>query len=343
MGRWLIDGFDLSTVATGVSNRAAGWQMPGKRGDNQELPGLDGAVFTPNKPAQQGQLPLKMWVLGCLPDGTFPTNVSRRMVCRDNLERLSAIFADSSALREVTRIESAGYGTVNAFTNPRSEDTVAGGAGYRNLVTNPAQRAQSPREARRNTFPDPSLTGKGALAKVAENIYPDALNKTARSATPPNVYANHWTTTSYEVPHNFDPTTSLANLWVEAASTSAAVYKYATPMKGTQALGITLTGALAAAASLGRRTPMAFTGSSISFRAKMRRKNTGTAARSVACRILWYDANDVQVGATAWTANQTVPTGLGWGDLQAHPHAGWHPDGHAVLRRVPHRGGVDVR
>ena len=54
MGKWLVDGVDLSTMATNVRNRSAGFRTPGKRGENIEIPGRDGARWVPNKPASQG-------------------------------------------------------------------------------------------------------------------------------------------------------------------------------------------------------------------------------------------------------------------------------------------------
>src|SRR3954466_10889077 len=115
---WEIDGVALSTLAFNVVTRAAGWKVPAKRGENLTIPGRHGAQWLPNKPFEQGSLALTMWVNGATEDGLLPTERSSYQQCRDNLDKLTALFAQSHRLLEVTQISGSTFGLQNLMTNP---------------------------------------------------------------------------------------------------------------------------------------------------------------------------------------------------------------------------------
>jgi hypothetical protein len=315
VGRWLIDGVSLSSMAMNVRNRSAGLARAGRRGDNQVVSGQDGSSFVRNKPLAEGTVGFQMWVQGCLPDGTMPTQQSRQMVLRQNLEGLLSLVSDPSDLQEVTRIESAGYGAQNVFTNPRCASGTPALLGYRNWVSNPRQETQETREARRNLLPDPEFTARTSQL-YAVNCVPDPQNRQYRSATKTAVAGNWWGMSNFEAAQGFTAGTAWSS-WVEAAGVTGRVQPVTvTPVLGTQAFVLTATAALAANASLGRRTPATIpAGASMSFRCKIRRWAAGTTTRQVQARMLWF-TGATQTGASGWGPVVTLPTSVSWVDLE---------------------------
>jgi hypothetical protein len=155
---WLIDDVNLSTLAFNVEQRSAGWKVPAKRGDNLVIPGRDGAQWVPNKPFDVGSIVLSMWAVGATEDGLVPSVGSQTQI-RANLDKLTALFAQSQRLLNVVQISSQAYGVRNYFLNPSFGATQGSDAvTYTNSIPNPSARGVDDDVQMTNLFPNPNAS-----------------------------------------------------------------------------------------------------------------------------------------------------------------------------------------
>jgi hypothetical protein len=308
MGKWLFNGVDLSSMARNVSNRAAGWQIPARRGGNRQLPNQHGSVFVPNKPFDEGSVPLRMWAVGCDEDGNIPDDVGSAELCRRNVESLLSLFTTGSArLQELRRVEGAGYGQTNLMPNPGFFTGLTSELLYSNVVPNPALATAGSVEAIRNTVTNPNSVGSTAFASFAENVYPDPLHKLNRSATQSFLDAN------YITPQSFESQTVGASFGSNLVLTNVTgIIRAVSGGDGANVLEVEATSALAANAVFWRRNRFGIPAGTTSYlRFRVRRESTSTTTRSIQVRWTWCDTTSTPITQTAWTSH-TLPTGGGW-------------------------------
>lgn len=172
---WYVDNVDLSTLAWNVKNRSAGWSVPNKVGENVRVPSRHGAFWTPNKTFDQGQLSLSMWAVGCNEDGSLPLHEDGRRKVRDNLDKLTALFANSRRLLTLRQETGANTAQVNELGNPT---LVANGKSYttlaHNIVKDSYRRHASAVAVSKNHSLNPFMRGRTDEEFVAtEELYPD--------------------------------------------------------------------------------------------------------------------------------------------------------------------------
>lgn len=71
-----INGVSLSTYAYLLADISGVMAVPSRRGSNVTVPARDGAIRSPNKRFEPNDLVLKLWINGCLPDGSVPIGSS---------------------------------------------------------------------------------------------------------------------------------------------------------------------------------------------------------------------------------------------------------------------------
>ena len=308
---WVIDDVPLSTLAFNISNRSAGWKVPSKRGENLTIPGRNGAQWLPNKAFDQGALTLNMWVNGADPEtGELPTERTMYQQARDNLDRLTALFAQSHRLLQVTQISGAAYGLQNVMTNPNfSTLAPTGPRTYRNVILNPAMRRTGQVTQAKNLYANPNVvTGQVPLWQPQfENLVPDPFAKLGRTAStgPSPGGANYWAPANYEA--YAAGATLPASLWTTAANTTAAVQgstgtdQANNPLGGTKLFRVILTAGLAANASLGIKPAFYIApGYAPLVRFRMRRGMSGSTVRNVQIRLGSADSGGVAVTWSSW-------------------------------------------
>lgn len=174
---WYLDGFNLSTLATNVKSRSAGWSIPGKIGDNIRVPGRHGAFFTEGKTYDEGDLTLSMWAAGCNEDGTLPLEDDAKKKVRDNLDKLTSLFTPSNRLLNLRQITGTEVALINEITNPGM--TSATSTGYplaHNAIINGDKSQNTSREVSRNVFTNPYLKGQNSDEYViSEDLNPDPI------------------------------------------------------------------------------------------------------------------------------------------------------------------------
>jgi hypothetical protein len=255
---WTVDDIDLDTLAFNISNRAASWKTPPKRGSNLVIPGRHGARWLPNKPFEQGNVTLNMWAVGAEEDGSMPVIGSSARKVRENIDKLTAIFGQSSKLLDVVRVSSTAFGVENTVNDPSFEtsDPVAAWTSYQNQIINPAMRASTASVDEVNNLmpnPAPVTLQTPNTATNYENLDKDPQNKRDRAAARSTVAQNCWSAGWEE---NINP---VAAEWTDAANTTADVTGYsafdttANPLGGSWFLSINLTGNIASNGSLGFR------------------------------------------------------------------------------------------
>lgn len=94
-----VDGVRLDTYAYGVESISGRVGMPAKVGDNVKVPGRHGAIYVPNKPFDQADVVLGMWVQGADANGAVTTSAMAHF--RANLDALYLIFGKTSGLLDV--------------------------------------------------------------------------------------------------------------------------------------------------------------------------------------------------------------------------------------------------
>jgi hypothetical protein len=308
MGRWLVEGVDLSTYAWNVADRAGGWSVPGRKGGNTDMPNMHGRRYVPNKVFDAGRVSLSMWALGCLPDGTFPTTQTRAWQCRENLQQLAALFSQPGLL-EVQRLESAGYGAVNLHPNPGFEAFTLGSTLYRNEVLNPAMAIESSQLAYSNLFPDPEIVISSAWSTIGNNIVPDPAAKRYRTNAVSVIEKNYVGQASFE---NYS-SGAVPGSWFTGAHTTTTV-DTTTALVGTHSLKVLATAAVAASESIGGRGFGYPVGSTPYWRFGVRRIGTGTTTRTIGYRLNYIDPTNAIVTAGTWQT-ATIPTAGAWTEV----------------------------
>ena len=94
-----VDGTRLDTYAYGIENLSGGVGTPAKVGGNVKVPGRHGAIWVPQKPFDEADVVLGMWVQGNDVNGAVTTSAMAHF--RSNLDALYLIFGKSTSLLDV--------------------------------------------------------------------------------------------------------------------------------------------------------------------------------------------------------------------------------------------------
>lgn len=103
-----VDGVRLDTLAWNIETLDGRLSVPGLRGEDPIVPGLDGVVYVPNKSADAGSMTLTMWVRGSDADGLVPFGSSQMAEFRKNLAALVTMFGVRHRLLDVRQTWPAG-------------------------------------------------------------------------------------------------------------------------------------------------------------------------------------------------------------------------------------------
>lgn len=101
-----VDGVRLDTYAFNVETLDGRLAVPSVRGEDPVVPGMDGAVFVPNKSYDSGRMTLTMWVRGCDVNGGVPTTNTTEF--RTNLDMITRMFTVRHRLLDVRQTWPAG-------------------------------------------------------------------------------------------------------------------------------------------------------------------------------------------------------------------------------------------
>lgn len=102
-----VDGVSLQTVAYNVELRSDRWSMAGPRGSNAVVPGMRGALWTPNKVGEELEWGLGMWIVGADP-ATGLIVADRRIQIQANLDKLTRLFGKRYGLLDVRQLRADG-------------------------------------------------------------------------------------------------------------------------------------------------------------------------------------------------------------------------------------------
>lgn len=306
---WQVDGIPLSTLAFNVQNRSAGWHVPAKRGDNLSIPGRHGALWVPNKPFDQGALTLSMWAVGAEEDGRLPDDDNRSKQCRENLDKLTALFAQAHKLLEVTQVESLAFGAENIQINPRFESVQPTSyPTYENLFLNPAMRNRSTITQVQNLFPNPAFRALQSLTwtDTYENLVPDPRNKYQRTTAAGIMASNYWVPAGYE---SYAAGATVPG-WSTAVNTQAIAATSSGAAEGSMVFRILATNNLSPTVSIGTMGP--YYGGAVGFkpqlRFKFRRYQNTSTVRTFQFRLVTVDlTSGDRVGIGDWVLC-TLPT-----------------------------------
>jgi hypothetical protein len=69
-----VNGVSLGSYCFMTSDVSGLLTVPAKRGDDVVVPGRHGAIRTPRKRYDVGEIVLPMWIVGCAPDGSIPSH-----------------------------------------------------------------------------------------------------------------------------------------------------------------------------------------------------------------------------------------------------------------------------
>ena len=201
---WYLDGVNLSTLAWNIKHRSAGWSVPGKTGENVRIPGRHGTFWTPNKTYDEGNLTLSMWAAGCDEDGSIPLSEDGKKKVRDNLDKLTSMFATSRRLLNLRQVTGPGDAMINEATNPTMVSTTNTGVVLaENALVDPTRLSPVTTEVSRNLSTNPFLKGRTSTKVVhTEDIYPDPTHEYKNTAAKTNLI------TSYYYPINQDAITT---------------------------------------------------------------------------------------------------------------------------------------
>jgi hypothetical protein len=94
-----VDGTRLDTLAWGIESISGRTGMPAKVGSNIKVPGRHGAIYVPNKPFDEADEVLGMWVQGTDSNGAVTTSAMAHF--RANLDALFLIFGKTTGLLDV--------------------------------------------------------------------------------------------------------------------------------------------------------------------------------------------------------------------------------------------------
>ena len=130
-----VDGVRLDTLAWNVETLDGRLAVPGVRGEDPIVPGMDGVVYVPNKSVDSGRMTLKMWVRGSDADGYVPVNSTQLAEFRKNLASITAMFGIRHRLLDIRQTWPAGdiqwmaqvvqpYDFSGSLVNPRAKFAV---------------------------------------------------------------------------------------------------------------------------------------------------------------------------------------------------------------------------
>jgi hypothetical protein len=103
-----VDGVRLDTLAWNIETLGGRLSVPGTRGEDPEVPGMDGAVFVPNKNFESGRMTLQMWVRGSDENGLIPLSSSQMQEFRKNLDTITKMFTVRHRLLDIRQTWPAG-------------------------------------------------------------------------------------------------------------------------------------------------------------------------------------------------------------------------------------------
>jgi hypothetical protein len=103
-----VDGVRLDTLAWNIETLNGRLSVPGVRGEDPIVPGMDGAVFVPNKSYDSGLMTLQMWVRGSDINGGIPGGGSQMTEFRKNLDTIIKLFTIRHRLLDIRQTWPAG-------------------------------------------------------------------------------------------------------------------------------------------------------------------------------------------------------------------------------------------
>jgi hypothetical protein len=104
-----VEGVRLDTFAWNIEVKT-GWDLgQGARGGNNEVPGMDGELWTPNKREGIGRMALQMWVMGSDASGNIAAD--KYELYRQNLDQLRWLFGKRNKLLTIQHTLGATIGT----------------------------------------------------------------------------------------------------------------------------------------------------------------------------------------------------------------------------------------
>lgn len=87
-----VDGVVLNTLAKNITSLTGRLRTPDVRGENARVPSRNGAIYTPGKMYDEGQIVLPMWVVGSDDDGAIPYGSDARKMFYKNMDTLTELF-----------------------------------------------------------------------------------------------------------------------------------------------------------------------------------------------------------------------------------------------------------
>lgn len=96
-----VDGVALNTLAKNIESLTGRLRVSGLRGENAQVPGRHGTIYSRTKVYDEGSITLPMWVAGCDDDGEIPTGSSSRKEFYKNLDKLTRMFGYKKRLLDV--------------------------------------------------------------------------------------------------------------------------------------------------------------------------------------------------------------------------------------------------
>lgn len=120
--KWMVDGFDLDTLAYRVEEVPTGLGLPGRKGENINVPYAHGARYVPKKPLDERVITLSMWVKGTPSDGVRvvidpgPPVIyeDRKITLQRNLDNLLQLFGQERLLNVSRKMADGSIRTIQA-------------------------------------------------------------------------------------------------------------------------------------------------------------------------------------------------------------------------------------
>jgi hypothetical protein len=124
----LADGIYLHTLGWNVSTYGGREDMPGVKGEPQNIAGRSGIIPAEDRPFDAPTYVLSMWVVGCNADGLIPSNSSMRREYEKNLANLKLLFGRGKViLLEQQQADDTWQRTLAIAGQSWSPETQAGG------------------------------------------------------------------------------------------------------------------------------------------------------------------------------------------------------------------------
>lgn len=96
-----VDGVVLNTLAKNIDSLTGRLRVAGLRGENAQVPGRHGTIWSRTKVYDEGEITLPMWVAGCNDDGEIPSGQTSRKLFYTNLDKLTNLFGYKNRLLDV--------------------------------------------------------------------------------------------------------------------------------------------------------------------------------------------------------------------------------------------------